>query len=165
MADEPLSLDQLAELTDTDQELVEEALAELREALDERGLILLRLGDRFQLDTAPECASFVERYLGDEHGSSLSSAALETLAIIAYRQPITRAQIDAIRGVDSSGVIRTLLARSLIRPLGRLPQAGRPVVLGTTFEFLEYFGLESLDDLPPLPEAEEVELQSVETTS
>lgn len=164
VADEPLSLGELSELTETEPEAIEKAMAMLQETLRGRGLMAIRSGDSFQLDTIPESTPFVERYLGDGHHNSLSAAALETLAIIAYRQPITRAQIDAIRGVDSAGVTRTLLARSLIRPLGRLQQAGRPMVLGTTFEFLEYFGLESLDELPPLPDFEDVEIAALDAT-
>jgi segregation and condensation protein B len=105
--------------------------------------------------SSPEAAPAIERLLGLSHSAKLSSAALETLAIIAYRQPITRAQVEAIRGVNSDSVIRTLLARSLVVPVGQLEQAGRPELLGTTFEFLQYFGIRSLEELPSLPELED----------
>jgi len=90
-----------------------------------------------------------------DQSAKLSMAALETLAIIAYRQPITRAQVEAIRGVNSDTVIRSLMAKSLVCSVGRLEQAGRPELLGTTIEFLHYFGARSLADLPPLPEPDE----------
>ena len=90
-----------------------------------------------------------------EQRGKLSAAALESLAIIAYRQPITRAAIEGVRGVNSEGVLRTLLARSLVAPVGRLEQAGRPILYGTTFEFLQYFGIGSLAELPPLPDGDD----------
>ncbi|MHA1572719.1 MAG: SMC-Scp complex subunit ScpB, partial [Alphaproteobacteria bacterium] len=119
------------------------------------GLHVTRVGTRVQLVTMPDAAPVVERFLGISRSGKLSGAALETLAIIAYRQPITRAQIEAIRGVNSDGVIRTLQAKALVAPVGRLEQAGRPILLGTTFEFLQYFGIQSLDELPSLPELED----------
>lgn len=113
--------------------------------------MIVRSGQRVQLATAPDTVDVIERFLGVSGSSKLSGAAMEALAIIAYRQPITRAQVDAVRGVNSDGVMRTLQARQLIQPMGRLEQAGRPVIYGTTFEFLEYFGIPSIESLPPLP--------------
>lgn len=115
-----------------------------------RGLRIYRHNQQVQLVTAPEAAPFVERFIGAQTGSKLSAAALESLIIIAYRQPITRQGIEAIRGVDSSGVINTLQARGLIEEVGRAETVGHPVLFGTTFDFLHYFGLKSLKDLPPL---------------
>jgi len=104
--------------------------------------------------TAPEVAPYVERFLGLDEDRSLSQAALETLAIIAYKQPITRTAIEAIRGVNCEWTIASLKARGLISEVGRAQAQGRPYLFGTTFRFLEYFGLEEPEDLPPLREAE-----------
>ena len=112
---------------------------------------LLRKADRVHLTTAPESATYIERFLGLDLSSRLSTAALETLAVIAYRQPLTRGDIEAIRGVNCDAVIRTLISRELVEAVGRLEQPGRPFLYGTTLQFLHYFGLESLDKLPPLP--------------
>lgn len=123
--------------------------------LADRGIRLQRHGDQVQLVTAPEAAAAVERFLGLEGAVRLSSAALETLAVIAYRQPVTRAQIEQVRGVSADRAIATLLAHGLIEEVGRLETVGRPALFGTTVEFLEHFGLQSLADLPPLPEEPE----------
>ena len=151
VAEGPLGIDDLARALECREDEAEEGLAALAERLAGRGVRLARNGRRVQLVSAPEAAAAVERLLGQEAAGRLSSAALETLAVIAYRQPITRAQVEAIRGVNSDGVIRTLQSRGLIAPQGRLEQAGRPEVLGTTIDFLIYFGLSSLADLPDLP--------------
>lgn len=155
VADEAVTVQRLAEALQADLAAVEEALTGLRERLARRGLRLQRKGDRVQLITAPELAPLVERFLGLEHTDTLSPAALETLAIVAYSQPITRAQIEAIRGVNSDTVLRTLLRHGLIQEVGRLERAGRPILYGTTMEFLQVFGLEDLGDLPPLDGLEE----------
>jgi segregation and condensation protein B len=102
------------------------------------------------LVSAPESAPYIERFLGLSLSGKLSAAALETLAIIAYKQPVTRPQIEAIRGVSSDGVLRTLISKGLIEEVGRLETVGHPVLFGTTFEFLQYFGLSALSDLPAL---------------
>jgi segregation and condensation protein B len=120
-----------------------------------RGLRLYSQNGQCQLVTAPEVAPYIERFLGLQSGTKLSAAALETLTIIAYRQPITRQAVEAIRGVDSSGVINTLQARGLIEEVGRAETVGHPVLFGTTFEFLHQFGLSSMTELPPLKELEE----------
>lgn len=125
--------------------------------LADRGIRLQRHGDQVQLVTAPEAAPAVERFLGLEGAVRLSSAALETLAVIAYRQPVTRAQIEQVRGVSADRAIATLLAHGLIEEVGRLETVGRPALFGTTVEFLEHFGLQSLADLPPLPEEPELD--------
>ncbi len=154
VAPSPTPVAKLSQVMGVSDEKVEKALADLAEdyVSRRRGLRLLRKGDRVQLTSAPEAASYVERFLGLELSSKLSAAALETLAVIAYRQPITRAEIEAIRGVSCDGVLRTLIARELVEPVGRLEQPGRPFLYGTTLQFLQYFGLDSLDKLPPLPE-------------
>ncbi len=126
--------------------------ADLR--VGERGLRLQRLTEQVQLVTAPELGPELERYFGYEAAQRLSNAALETLAIIAYRQPVTRTQVEQLRGVDCSGVIATLLTRGLIAESGRLDTAGHPILFSTTLAFLRHFGLGNLGDLPPLPAEE-----------
>lgn len=155
VAEEPPTIAQLARALEVPPEAIEEALNLLQERLRERGLRLQRHRDRVQLVVAPEAAEDVRRFLGLNGGTRLSTAALETLAIIAYRQPITRAEIEAIRGVNCEGVLRTLLARGLIEEVGRAEGPGRPIRYGTTMLFLQHFGLRSLADLPPLDGAAE----------
>nr|HID12771.1 SMC-Scp complex subunit ScpB [Anaerolineae bacterium] len=152
VADAPVSIGRLAEALEVTAGQVEQALADLEAAYADRGLRLQRANNRVQLITAPEAASCVERFLGLRRRTRLSRAALETLAIIAYRQPVTRPEIEAVRGVASDSVLRTLLSAGLIEEVGRAPRVGRPILYGTTFEFLQYFGLHSLDELPPLEE-------------
>ncbi len=159
VADEPVPLDRLAAVLDADPIDVEMALHVLELEYEERGIRLQRKRQRVQMVTAPEASDWVRQFLGLEITGRLSPAALETLAIIAYRQPATRAQVEAIRGVNSDSVLRTLVNRGLVEEQGRLEQVGRPIVYGTTFEFLQQFGLSSLEQLPPLegsvaPEAE-----------
>ncbi|MGQ9585824.1 MAG: SMC-Scp complex subunit ScpB [Anaerolineae bacterium] len=150
VADEAVTLQRLAEALSVERSRVEEALEELRSRSARRGIRVQRKGDRVQLITAPEAAPLVERFLGLEYSGQLSPAALEALAIVAYRQPVTRAQVESIRGVNCDGVLRTLVRRGLIQEVGRLEQAGRPILYGTTMEFMQYFGLEDLTQLPPL---------------
>jgi segregation and condensation protein B len=150
VADDPVSVGRLAEALEITPGQVEQALTDLATAYAGRGLCLQRVGSRVQLVTTPEAASFVERFLGLETRVSLSRAALETLSIIAYRQPVTRSEIETIRGVSSDSVLRTLLSVGLIEEVGRAPAVGRPILYGTTFEFLQHFGLSGLDELPPL---------------
>lgn len=150
VAEAPVTPTQLAAALQVETAEVETALEQLAADYQQRGLRLQRKGGRVQLVTAPEAAPAVERFLGLELSSKLSPAALETLAIIAYRQPITRAQVEAIRGVNSDSVLRTLINKGLVEEVGRLEQAGRPIIYGTTFEFLQYFGLQDLRELPPL---------------
>ena len=154
VADAPIEIGALARTVNASKHDVSDALKELAEALRERGVRLQRTGELVQLASAPRTASYVERFLGLEH-PPLTNASLETLAIIAYRQPITRTGIESVRGVDCDGPIRTLMARELVEEIGRAPVVGRPVLFGTTVRFLEYFGLEKPDDLPPLPLTEE----------
>ena len=150
VADEPVSVRQLAQALESSQTEVKEALNGLAALYRVRGLRLQRQDSLVQFVTAPEAASFVERFLGLDLRSRLSTAALETLALIAYRQPITRAQIEAVRGVNCDGVLRSLLSRELVVSLGRLDQVGRPIIYGTTLDFLRYFGLSDLSELPPM---------------
>ncbi len=156
VADGPVSVGRLAEALEVTPGQVERALADLEAAYAGRGLRLQRSANRVQLITAPEAASYIERFLGLETRTRLSRAALETLSIIAYRQPITRPQIEIIRGVGSDSVLRTLLRAGLIEDVGRAPTVGRPILYGTTFEFLQHFGLQGLDELPPLGDFSDV---------
>ena len=150
VAEEPVSLDRLAATLMVDESAVERAVEELQQQTASRGIRIQRKGRQVQMVTAPEAAGVIERFLGLDLSSRLSPAALETLAIIAYKQPVTRAEIEAIRGVQSDSVLRSLLTKGLIEEVGRLDQAGRPILYGTTFEFLQYFGLRDLSELPPL---------------
>ena len=152
VATEPVPLARLADVLEVEIDQVEQVLLILNHEYKERGMRIQRKGRRVQMVTAPESSDVVRRLLGLELTGKLSPAALETLAIVAYRQPVTRAQIEAIRGVSSDSVLRTLLNRGLVEELGRLDQAGRPIIYGTTFDFLQQFGITSLDQLPPLKE-------------
>jgi segregation and condensation protein B len=135
----------------------EAALARLKERLADGGIRLQHLNGRVQLVSAPAAAPYVENFLGLEINLRLSQAAMEALAIVAYAQPVTRPQMEAIRGVSSGSVLRTLLGAGLIEEAGRADSVGRPILYRTTFEFLEQFGLESVKDLPPLEPPEEAE--------
>jgi segregation and condensation protein B len=147
---EPVPPLQLAVALEISVSAVEQGLDQLNGELRARGLRLQRHGGRVQLTTAPEMAEMVERYLGLEATSRLSRAALETLAIVAYQQPVTRPQIEAVRGVSSDGVMKSLLGKGLIQEVGRTEGPGRPILYGTTPDFLQHFGLNSLMELPPL---------------
>jgi segregation and condensation protein B len=159
VAEEPLEISALARTLRVSPERVVEAVDSLTEDCQERGLRVQNLpagqagsGPAVQMVTAPEAAPYVERFLGLDEEHRLSHPALETLAIIAYRQPITRPAIEAIRGVNCDRAIASLKARGLITEVGRASTQGRPYLFGTTFRFLEYFGLEKPEDLPPLQE-------------
>ena len=150
VAERPLSRRELASISGVDRAIVDERLGDLEVALADRGIRLLVDGDRVALATAPEAGPLIGRYIGAD-AIRLSPAALETLAIVAYRQPVTRAAIERIRGVDSDYTVRTLLHRRLIVELGRAETPGRPFLYGTGLDFLERFGLTSIEQLPPLP--------------
>jgi segregation and condensation protein B len=145
-----VTLAQLAAALELPQTEVEKGLAELEAFYREGGLRLQRHQGRVQLTTAPECATLIERFLGLDASSRLSRAALETLAIVAYQQPITRPEVDAIRGVNSDGVMKSLLSKGLVQEVGRAERAGRPILYSTTADFLQHFGLNSLAEMPPL---------------
>jgi segregation and condensation protein B len=149
VAERPLTRREIAAMAGTDRTTVDERLGDLEVSLRDRGVRLLVDGDRVELATAPEGGALVARYVGAD-AVRLSPASLETMAIVAYRQPVTRAAIDRIRGVDSDYTVRTLLHRRLIVELGRSSSPGRPFLYGTGFDFLERFGLTSLEELPPL---------------
>jgi segregation and condensation protein B len=155
VAQEPVEVAILAHSLHLQQEEVSVAIESLAEDCRQRGVRIQRSGNLVQMATAPEVARYVENFLNMDHHQRLSTAGLETLAIVAYRQPITRAGIEAIRGVNSDGAVATLLARDLIEETARARTPGRPALLGTTVRFLEHFGLEKPSDLPPLPAEEE----------
>jgi segregation and condensation protein B len=154
VADEPVSTARLANTLQVERSLIRKAARLLAEDYSGRGMRVQYQDDEVQLVTAPEMAPYVERFLGLQYSGKLSAAALETLAIVAYRQPITTPQVEAIRGVDCQGVLKSLVARGLVEVVDRLETAGRPVVYGTTFEFLQYFGLANLAELPELEDTE-----------
>ncbi len=156
---DPTPLQQLAQALDVTASVVERGLKELEDSLKERGLRLQRNGGRVQLTTAPESAALVETFLGLEAVTHLSRAALETLAIVAYQQPTTRPQIDSIRGVNSDGMMKSLLSKGLVQESGRADGPGRPILYSTTAEFLQHFGLNSLLELPPLAAPSEADAQ------
>lgn len=149
VAERPLARGEIARLARVPAETVDARLGDLEVSLATRGVRLLVSGDRVELATAPEAGALIARYVGAD-AVRLSPAALETLAIVAYRQPITKAAIERIRGVDSEYTVRTLLHRRLVVELGRSSAPGRPILYGTGFDFLERFGLTSLEELPPL---------------
>ncbi len=155
VAAEPVTTAQLAEALDVAPSVVERGLHELDASLATRGLRLQRHAGRFQLTTALQLAELIERFLGLEATTHLSRAALETLAIIAYQQPVTRPQIDAIRGVNSDSMMKSLLNKGLILESGRSDGPGRPFLYSTTPEFLQHFGLNSILEMPPLVKPEE----------
>lgn len=157
VAAEPVTTAQLATALDVSPSVVERGLHELDASLSSRGLRLQRHAGRVQLTTAPELADLIERFLGLESTSHLSRAALETLAIIAYQQPVTRPQIDAIRGVNSDSMMKSLLNKGLILESGRADGPGRPILYSTSPEFLQHFGLNSILEMPPLAKPEEEE--------
>ncbi len=147
---EPISAAQISTLLDISPREVKNALDELEELYQGRGIRLQYHKKKIQITSAPEAAPILESMLELETTSTLSQAALETLSIIAYQQPITRPQIDSIRGVNSDGVLKTLLNKGLIDDVGRAEGPGRPILYSTTTEFLKYFGLSSYEELPPL---------------
>ncbi len=150
VAEAAVPITRLAEALEVRPAQVEAALESLARHYTARGLRLQRIKDKVQLTTAPAAAERVQRFLGLAASAPLSKAALETLAIIAYQQPVTRPQVEAIRGVNSDSVIKNLLSKGLIEEAGRTEGPGRPVLYITTPEFLQHFGLASLEELPPL---------------
>ncbi|MFD3258805.1 SMC-Scp complex subunit ScpB [Paenibacillus lentus] len=163
--EEGLSVKQLAEVTEQRQDIITDALLDMKSSFERegRGLQIVQLAGTYQLATLPEHAPFFEKLAYSPSRSSLSQAALETLSIIAYRQPITRIEVEEIRGVKSERAIHTLVNKDLIHEVGRAEAIGRPILYGTTAAFLDYFGLGSLQDLPDLTEFESAEQLEEET--
>jgi len=152
VADQPVEPPMLAQLLEVSPARIEEMCAELAAEYEaeDRGYQLVRVAGGYRFQSHPDLAAYVERFVLEGQSARLSAAALETLAIVAYKQPVSRAQIGAIRGVNADGVIRTLLTRGYLREVGRDPGPGQAVLYGTTELFLERLGLDRLEQLPPL---------------
>lgn len=158
-AGESIEYERIAEALEIEPEYAENLLMNLSAALDERGsgICLVRMDDRFQLCTRSQYADKVRAVLEIKKNTPLSSAAFEVLAVVAYNQPVTKSFVEQVRGVDCSAVMSTLCQKGLIEEKGRLDLPGRPLIYGTTPEFLKCFGVSSLDELPELPEHEETQ--------
>ena len=156
VAGEAVEIRELARALDQSEKQIRKTLSELESEYDfnQRGFMIKRFGDKVQLATRPLYAEDVVRLLQPVQRQSLSQAAMETLAVVAYRQPVTRAEVEQIRGVKCDYSLQSLTAKGLIQEVGRKETIGRPILFGTTDEFLSRFGLENLDGLPPLPERE-----------
>ena len=163
---EPVASGRLAEVLELDEETAVRLAEDLMQDINTRGggLRMLRLDDRYQLCTNADYAGYVRKALEIRRNTPLSQAALEVLAIVAYNQPVTRAFIEQVRGVDCGAVVQGLVQKSLIEEKGRLELPGRPLLYGTTADFLRSFGLNSLEGLPPLPQKEEENAAMEETT-
>lgn len=171
---EPIEIERLCVALGLDEIVVSDVLAKLQEkySSDDYGICLLRLDNKYQICTKQKYADQIRSVIEVKKNAPLSQAAFEVLAIIAYNQPVTKAFVEQIRGVDCSGVISSLCQKSLIEEKGRLDLPGRPLIYGTTAEFLRCFCISSLDELPPLPEnptaqtedTEEIEEVTTETT-
>ncbi len=156
-ADQPVTATELSKifLDGTDKEQLQSILDELQEEYNSRNLQITEVADGYQLCTRHEYNDYIRKFLKLDRSTRLSQPSLDTLSIIAYKQPLTRQEVDEIRGVDSSGVIKTLLEKKVIGPAGRKKVPGRPIMYRTTQKFLEYFGLKDLSDLPTLEDLRE----------
>jgi len=156
IAGSPVTIAQIAEVLEVSQGEVDTLIEELESCYSlGRGSAIQHHGGRCQLTSHPQFADDIEKYLGIENTSKLTKPSIEALAIIAYRQPITRPGIDAIRGVSSDGVIKSLLSKGLIQEVGRAEGPGRPILFSTTSDFLQHFGINSINQLPPFELANE----------
>ncbi|MGJ9456862.1 SMC-Scp complex subunit ScpB [Oceanobacillus sp. CF4.6] len=155
--DEGITMKQLCRIMDIPDSAVQHIIEELKYDYErkDRGLMIMQSHEVLHLTTKPEHSNYFKKLLELPQASRMSQAALESLAIIAYQQPITRTEIEEIRGVKSDRPVQTLLSRSLIEEIGRKDSVGRPILFGTSKDFLTYFGLTSLEELPPLPESTE----------
>lgn len=156
---DPVPVDRLTEAVDgVKPDRVREALEALRNTYEAsgRGLQIVEVAGGFQITTRPECAPWIRTLEQIKAATRLSKSALETLAIASYKQPITRGEIELIRGVDSAGVLRTLMDRRILKIVGRREGVGRPILYGTTQEFLKFFGLKDLSELPTLKDLKEI---------
>ena len=151
---EPVELERIAEALQIEVEVCEQVIYNLSAQLDERnsGIAVLKLGDKYQLSSRTEYAEVIRDVLELRKNTPLSQAAFEVLAVIAYNQPVTKSFVEQVRGVDCSGVISTLCQKKLIEEKGRLDLPGRPLIYGTTPDFLRCFSISSLDELPAIPE-------------
>ena len=156
VGDEGLTLEQICNILEITMDEAKELLMELKKSYEDvkRGIRISYLGNAFKLTTKKEHKEYYEKLIVNPETNTLSQSALETLAIIAYHQPITRAEVDEMRGVNNSWVIRKLVAKGLVKEVGKSTMPGRPNLYGTTSDFLDYFGLATLNDLPKLPTKE-----------
>jgi segregation and condensation protein B len=155
VSERPLKLEKIKEVfEDKEKEMIEEAILKLKSEyeVENRGLRIVEVAEGYQLVTNPDYSPILRKFYQKTQSERLSSASLETLAIIAYKQPVTRLDIESIRGCDTSGVLKNLLEKRLICIAGRKNALGRPFVYRTTQQFLEYFGLRTIEDLPKLEE-------------
>ena len=161
MGEDGLTLDQIEDVLEVDEETSRNLIMELKKDYEDesRGLRIDFLGNRFKITTKYEHKQYYQKLIENPETNLLSQAALETLAIIAYNEPITRVQVDAIRGVGSTSIIRKLVAKGFIKEVGRSDIPGRPILYETTHEFLDYFGLASIEDLPSIDDI----MKNVET--
>ena len=148
VAEKPVNIKELATVCNAHIAIIQKATQDLTKDYKDRGIKLIRKGDLYHIVSDPENAEYVAKYLNDDLRGDLSRAALETLAIITYKQPITRMEVEDVRGVNSDYVVRNLMIRGLIEEVGRKEALGRPILYGTTMEFLQFFGLENEDQLP-----------------
>jgi segregation and condensation protein B len=157
---EPVSLDTIRKLIEVDKYNTDRLVRELISDYSVRhtGILIIEVSDGFQMVSNPACAPWIKKLLNTSVPKKLTQSSLETIAIVAYKQPIIKAEIEAIRGVNSDGVVKTLLERRMIKILGRKEVPGRPLMYGTTIEFLQYFGLKDLSELPTLKEFSEVDI-------
>ncbi|MBO5936568.1 MAG: SMC-Scp complex subunit ScpB [Clostridia bacterium] len=164
---EPIEIERLCVALELDEIVVSDALAKLQEKYEDDtcGICLLKLDNKYQICTKQKFADSIRSVIEVKKNAPLSQAAFEVLAIIAYNQPVTKAFVEQIRGVDCSGVISSLCQKSLIEERGRLDLPGRPLIYGTTAEFLRCFCISSLDELPPLPENKSEQAASTESES
>ena len=161
VGDEGVTLNQICDILNIDMEEAKKLLMELKKSYDDdnRGIRISYLGDAFKLTTKKEHKEYYQKLIENPESNTLSQAALETLAIIAYNQPITRVELDQIRGVNNIHMVRKLVAKGFIKEVGKSTLAGRPNLYATTSEFLDYFGLSSISDLPTIVNKEEPETE------
>ena len=159
VGDDGLTLNQMMDILEITSEEAKELLAELKNKYESEtsGIKISFLGNTFKLTTKKEHREYYQKLIENEDSNVLSPAALETLAIVAYKQPITRNDISEVRGVDSGQMVRKLVAKGLLKEAGRSEAIGRPILYATTLEFLDYFGLSTIEDLPTIEEFKEVD--------
>ena len=164
VGDDGLTLDQMSEILEVNVEEAKELVSELRGDYENesRGIRIHFLGNTFKLTTKKEHSHYYQKLLINEENNTLSNSALETLAIVAYNEPITRVEVDEIRGVSTAQLIRKLVAKGLLKECGRSELVGHPILYKTTSEFLDYFGLKTIDDLPKIEKIESVKKDNID---